>query len=108
MKSEQEDFYKTLEQLCNNSTPIQFCMNLYMTKDFKDFSGHSTGLKITEIDGKKTINFYDLNYGQVSGEFNEQAVGDIFLFLKEYGKKVGKNIKVLLYPIVKEADITLE
>ena len=104
IKSEQEDFYKTLEQLCNNSAPIQFCMNLYMTNDCEDFSGHSTGLKITEIDGRKTIHFYDPNYGQMSGEFNEQTLDDIFKILKDYGK----NIRILLYPIVKEANITLE
>ena len=52
------------------------------------------------------VNIYSrLNsIGFESGEFNEQAVDDIFLILKKYGK----NIRILLHPIVKEADIALE
>ena len=52
------------------------------------------------------VNIYSrLNsIGFESGEFNEQAVDDIFLILKKYGK----NIRILFHPIVKEADIALE
>ena len=104
MRREQNKVLDKLEDLSKDSSTIKFCINFKMSNDNKNFLGHATGLKITEIDGRKTIHFYDPNYGQMSGEFNEQTVDDIFKILKDYGKNFGKNIQLLLYPITKEAD----
>ena len=99
MQTEQTKFFEELEKLYTESNNNKFALDFNMSDDYKNFSGHATGLKITEIDGRKTIHFYDPNYGQMSGEFNEQTVDDIFKILKDYGK----NIRILLYPITKEA-----